>query len=110
METCDIVAKLFFTTGKVEFNVYIFQFCHKHSPPIPVSGFPLFFPELSFTSLKFYKSKRAKIFLNVYCGFACSCLLLPLPRPDHDHENDRDCNNHCNNFAGMGFEIEMFCF
>ena len=41
---------------------------------------------------------------------ACFCPLLPPPRPDHDHENDRDCNNHCNNFAGMGFEIEMFYF
>ena len=38
------------------------------------------------------------------------CLLLPPPRPDHDHENDRDCNNDCNNFAGIGLEIYSIRF
>ena len=109
METCDIAAKLFFTTGKVEFNIY-FQFCHDHSPPIPVSGFPFSFPESSFTSLSFANQIVPRSFSTFLVVFTCFCLLLPPPRPDHNHENDRDCNNDCNNFAGMGFEIEMLYF
>ena len=97
----------------MEFNIY-FQFCHDHPPPVPFSGFPLSFPELllSFVHLtQVLKSKCGqRSFSTFLVVFACFGILLPPPRPDHDHENDRDCNNDCNNFAGMGFEIEIFYF
>ena len=63
-----VMQQRWLTTGKVEFKM-CFQFCHDHSPPIPVSGFPLSFPELSFTSLKFRKPNKAKVFLNISCMF-----------------------------------------
>ena len=54
---------------KVKWNSTYFQFCHYHSLPIPVSGFPCLVNELSFTPLKFCKPNTAKISINISCGF-----------------------------------------
>ena len=110
-ETCDIAAKLFFTTEK--WSTTYFQFCdnHSHRPPFPVCGNPIpplfswAFVHLTQLLQTKYGQRSFSTFLVV---FACFCFLPP--RPDHDHENDRDCNDDCNNFAGIGFEIEIFYF
>ena len=112
-ETCDIAAKLFFTTEK--WSTTYFQFCdnHSHRPPFPVCGNPIP-PLFSWAFVHLTKLLQTKYgqrsFSTFLVVFACFCFLLPPPRPDHDHENDRDCNNDCNNFAGIGFEIEIFYF